>query len=119
MKRYYVKYGHDTDDFADEYEVLFRPDETIVASITEPEDRNFYRDLAPVVAELNKLEDVAQFLFGLLDDIDSVDDIAGPDNGLYRELVRKLHPRRFAVADTDGYTVSWKSNGRQESEDEK
>lgn len=78
MKRYYVKYGHDTDDFADEYEVLFRPDETIVASITEPEDRNFYRDLAPVVAELNKLEDVAH-----------------------------------------GYTVSWKSNGRQESEDEK
>ena len=39
-----------------EYETLFRPDGTEVTTITEPEDRNFYRDLAPVCVELNALE---------------------------------------------------------------
>lgn len=40
-----------------EYQILFRPDETEVTTITEPEDRNFFRDLAPVCAELNDLQD--------------------------------------------------------------
>jgi len=39
-----------------EYETLFRPDGTEVTTITEPEDRNFYRDLAPVCIELNALQ---------------------------------------------------------------
>jgi hypothetical protein len=37
------------------YEQLLRPDDTEVCLITEPEDRNFYRDLAPVIDELNQL----------------------------------------------------------------
>lgn len=40
----------------EEYETLFRPDGTEVTTITEPEDRNFYRDLAPVCVELNALQ---------------------------------------------------------------
>lgn len=37
------------------YETLFRPDGSEVTTITEPEDRCGYRDLAPIVAELDAL----------------------------------------------------------------
>jgi hypothetical protein len=37
------------------YETLLRPDGTSVCTITEPEDRNFSRDLMGVVDELNSL----------------------------------------------------------------
>lgn len=37
------------------YETLFRGDKEIT-TITEPEDRNFYRDLAPIIDELSNLE---------------------------------------------------------------
>lgn len=45
-----------TDASNGEYEILFRPDGTEVTTITEPEDRNFVRDLAPVCVELNALQ---------------------------------------------------------------
>lgn len=92
MSGYYFKDGYEWD----------------CADITEPEDRNFYRDLAPVVAELNKAESIAQFLFKLLDDIDTADDMAKSDDAGYRRLVQKVQRRRFEVADTDGYIVTWK-----------
>lgn len=50
-------------------------------------------------------EAAAQYLFALLDDIDTVGDIAKADDKLYRELVEKLHRKRFNVGSTDGYTV--------------
>lgn len=38
-----------------EYEPLFRPDGTILSTLTEPEDRTWYRDIGNVVVELNVL----------------------------------------------------------------
>lgn len=44
-------------------------------------------------------ERAARFLFDLLDDIDSCDDIAKSDDKLYRGMVEKVQRRRFEVAD--------------------
>jgi len=110
MSGYYFKDGDEWDDCSDEYQVLFRPDGTEVTTITEREDPNFFRDLAPVVDQLNRLEYVAQFLFKLLDDIDTADDMAKSDDAGYRRLVQKIQRRRFEVAETDGYTVTWKAS---------
>lgn len=40
-----------------DYSPLLRPDGTELALLTEPEDREWYRDLSPVVDELNRLLD--------------------------------------------------------------
>jgi hypothetical protein len=50
----------------------------------------------------------ADFLFALLDDIDTTSDIAKGDDRAYREMVERIQRRRFEVADTDGYTVTFK-----------
>lgn len=50
----------------------------------------------------------ADFLFGLLDDIDTAEDIAKSDDAAFRIMVHRLHRRRFEVATTDGYTVTFK-----------
>ena len=52
-------------------------------------------------------EAIARFLFSLLDDIDTADDLAKGNEQLYRNLVRRHHARRFEVASTDGYTVTF------------
>lgn len=39
----------------DYYEELLRPDGTVVATLTEPEDRMWCRDLQEVIDELNRL----------------------------------------------------------------
>ena len=45
-------------------------------------------------------------LFGLLDDIDTADDIAKSDLAYYRDLVRNLASKRFdGGIKTDGYTL--------------
>ena len=41
-------------DVAEGYECLVAPDGSDVTTLTEPEDRTFYRDLLPVLALLNK-----------------------------------------------------------------
>ena len=53
-------------------------------------------------------EEVAQYLFGLLDDIDTVSDMAKGDDKAYRAMVEKIQRRRFDVATTDGYVVTFK-----------
>lgn len=50
----------------------------------------------------------ALFLFDRLDDIDTLDDACKGDDALFRAEVRKVQRRRFEVADTDGYNVSFK-----------
>lgn len=54
-------------------------------------------------------ESTAQFLFQLLDDIDTVSDMAKGDDAAYRRLVTEIQHRRFEVAETDGYTVTFKA----------
>lgn len=56
-------------------------------------------------------EKIARFLFDLLDDIDTAGDRAKNDDRGYRLLVESLHRRRFLVATTDGYTVTFRARG--------
>lgn len=58
---------------------------------------------------LERYEQAAQFLFNLLDDIDTASDMAKGDDAGYRRLVEKMQHRRFEVAGTDGYTVTFKA----------
>ncbi len=68
------------------------------------------RCLSGMVDEQVQTEGIARFLFQLLDDIDTASDIAKSDDALYRSLVREAHRRRFEVATTDGYGVSWRTD---------
>src|SRR5574343_42513 len=53
---------------------------------------------------------VAQFLYGLLDDIDTAGDAAKADDKLYRSFVESIQARkREVVAECDGYTVQFKT----------
>jgi hypothetical protein len=52
-------------------------------------------------------EKAAQFLWGLLDDIDTAGDIAKSDDKTYRDIVERLQRRRFEVGSTDGHTVTF------------
>jgi len=53
---------------------------------------------------------VAQFLYGLLDDIDTAGDMAKADDSLYRKIVERTQARkREVVAECDGYTVTFKT----------
>lgn len=66
------------------------------------------QELVRLRVENEQLKEVALFLYAVLDDIDTVDDIAKADEAYYRESVRKLHKKRFEVAETDGHTVTFK-----------
>ena len=62
--------------------------------------------------EVERLETIAQGLFAIIDDIDSVDDMAKSDDRAYRAIVNRRQKHRFRYATTDGYTVTWR--GRTE-----
>lgn len=49
------EYRWEHSDYDPVYETLLRPDGSELASLTEPEDRNSYRDMAPITDELNRL----------------------------------------------------------------
>lgn len=54
----------------------------------------------------NELLEVAQHLYGLLDDIDTASDAAKTDDAHYRRMVEKIQAKKSAVvAECDGYTV--------------
>ena len=52
-------------------------------------------------------EEHREFLFALLDSIDTTDDMAKTDNAAFRREVRRINKRRFEVASTDNYKVIW------------
>lgn len=56
----------------------------------------------------DELEKVAQYFFGLLDDIDMFDDMAKSDDKVFRSMVMRRVVKRFNAADTDGYNVRFK-----------
>jgi hypothetical protein len=64
-------------------------------------------DMALGNERIAELEGIAQFLFALLDDTDTADDIAKGDNDVYRGLARSASMKRFDVATTDGYIVKF------------
>jgi hypothetical protein len=59
------------------------------------------------VPEEKNMEEIAQFLWSLLDGIDTLDDACGGNDAAFREQVRKVQQRRFEVGSTDGYKVWW------------
>lgn len=54
-------------------------------------------------------KDDRTFLWGLLDDIDTANDMAKDSDAVFRVLVNRLHPRRFERATSDGYNLTWLS----------
>ena len=56
----------------------------------------------------DQLEEVAQYLYKLLDDIDTCGDIAKSNDKLYRAMVEKTQMlKALVVSECDGYTVSF------------
>lgn len=56
------------------------------------------------------MRETALFLFTLLDDIDTAGDAAKGDDAAYRQMVERIHRRRFEVAASDGHTVTFNSD---------
>lgn len=52
-------------------------------------------------------EERARFLWGLLDAIDTLDDVFKEDGPAFRNSVRKRQRRRFEISDSDGYEVTF------------
>ncbi len=86
-----------------------------ILEVYEPEAEGWYtfatlhepsgeRDVDELLARAS----AAEFLFQLLDDIDTVDDAAKRNDGAYRQQVRRMQKRRFEVADSDGYTATFR-----------
>jgi hypothetical protein len=62
-------------------------------------------DLDVTVKKNEHLKKISQFLFAILDDIDTASDMAKDNDILYRSIVETMHKQRFSVATTDGYNV--------------
>ncbi len=84
-----------------------------VLEVYEPEAEGWYT-LATLhepsggdVDELLARANAADFLFQLLDDIDTTDDMAKKNDKAYRKRVQHLQKRRFKVANSDGYSVTF------------
>ena len=57
-------------------------------------------------AEIERLERVAQFLWKLLDDIDTLDDSCREDDQSFRKAVYRAQQKRWTTgAKSDGYIV--------------
>ena len=74
--------------------------------MSQPEDSG--RELLQDRLSEADWEAVAQFLFKLLDDIDTASDMAKDDDAAYRRLVEFHHRRRFDVAVSIGHRVVFK-----------
>lgn len=56
-----------------------------------------------------QMHEVAQYLYQLLDDIDTAGDMAKGDDKLYRSIVERIQSKKWLVVDKcDGYTVQFK-----------
>jgi hypothetical protein len=51
----------------------------------------------------NKLREMAEKLWSLLDDIDTMDDVAKERDVYYRNCVREIQRKRFEILTSDGY----------------
>ena len=75
MTGYYVKDGEEIEGMADEYSALYRPDGTRLCFLSEPEDREWFRDLKPVVMELNSLNVINKQMLEALEAIANEDNV--------------------------------------------
>jgi len=56
---------------------------------------------------LKKRTEVAEILYGLLDDIDTAEDMFKPEITPHFKYVNKKHQERHKYINTDGYELSW------------
>jgi hypothetical protein len=62
-----------------------------------------------LLMELRRAEKDREFLYQLLDDIDTVSDAAKGDDAGYRRAVQRIQARKSEVGESpDGYTMNWK-----------
>lgn len=65
--------------------------------------------LASQSQQTEKGEAIAQYLYQLLDDIDTAGDIAKENDKAYREIVERIQSKKSKVVEScDGYTVVFK-----------
>ena len=55
------------------------------------------------------MTEIAERLFQIIDNIDTAGDMAKGDMVVFRRIVEREQAKRFEVADTDGYTITWKT----------
>lgn len=64
-----------------------------------------------LISGLNTTDDwqrLAEFLWSIIDDIDTASDVAKGNNVLYRTIVEGIQGRRWKCGvRTDGYTLDW------------
>ncbi len=61
-----------------------------------------------LLMELRRVERHREFLWQLLDDIDTMSDVAKSNDAQYRRQVERLQARRCEVGESrDGQTVTW------------
>ena len=88
-------------------------DKDIVDRLFDVTDRDAIDDARTEIAtlrnELDRAQDIALFLFSLLDDIDTASDEAKDNHEWYRKRVEHIHRKRFEVMETDGYDVKVKN----------
>lgn len=59
------------------------------------------------IAREQKLKNIVEFLWNIIDDIDSESDVCKADNDAYRRRVEKIQKRRWETGiTTDGYTLN-------------
>lgn len=50
-------------------------------------------------------------LYEIIDDVDTIGDIAGPNDKLYRKMVEQRIKDRFDFCSSDGFTVKFRAGG--------
>ena len=65
--------------------------------------------VAKLEVRIKQLEAAATGLWNLLDEIDTISDLAKDNNEFYRKLVEKVQRRRFQFGKTDGYDVVFRA----------
>lgn len=73
----------------------------------EPIDESFSQTQTPLSAfnEVDKLREKVEFLWKLLDDIDTVTDMSKDNSGAYRSMVKYILQKRHTVVTSDAYNL--------------
>lgn len=79
---------------------------------------NLYTETAEALtaaqAEIERLKEHRQFLWDLLDNIDTLDDACKEHDKSFRERAYRQQRRRYEISSSDGYTVTFKGDAPQE-----
>lgn len=70
--------------------------------------KGIWRNLALPLVQAERHREA---LWQLLDDIDTLYDACKGDEHSFYEHVKRIHPKRFQHAKSDGYTLFWESMG--------